>query len=389
MSTNLSPEAKLAEQEYLDANTTEDKIVKLEKFISLVPKHKATEKMVARLRSRLVKLKAELEEKRRRQKSIVKGPTWVIAKEGDAQVSIVGMPNSGKSQFLKVITGANVKIGDYPFTTEKPEPGVLDCEGAIIQLIDLPSIFKDVRTESKNGPKLFSQIRASDLIILMIDLSNDPLEQMETLLSELYEGSIRVNKELPPIELRKTGSGGAILIGEEKLGATREEVIEILHEVNLHNFSLKILKPMSLDDLVEALDISIVYSKGVIVANKGDIKGSKENFAKLEEKYADRFPIFAISSETGDGLEELKVEIFKHLDLVRVRSKEPNGDIAPKPIVIKSGATVGDVAKIIHTRFYDNFKHAKVYGPSAKFDGQIVGLNYVLKDGDVVEIFAD
>ncbi|NHJ05907.1 MAG: TGS domain-containing protein [Candidatus Heimdallarchaeota archaeon] len=389
MSTNLSPEAKMAEQEYNEANTLEDKIIKLEKFISLVPKHKATEKMVARLRSRLVKHKTELEERKRRQKSIVKGPTWVLPKEGDAQVSLVGITNSGKSQLLKILTGANVKVADYPYATEKPEPGVLDCDGAIIQLIDLPSVFTNIRTESKNGPKLFSQIRAADLIILTIDLSKDPLAQMKILIDELYSGGIRVNKELPPIELRKTGSGGAILIGNEKIDATREEIIEILHDQSLHNFSLKILKPMSLSDLVEALDYSIVYSKGIIVGNKGDLAGSKENFEILKNHYSNNFDIYPVSSVTGKGLEELKIAVFKHLNLVRVRSKEPNGGIAPKPIVIKTGATVGDVAKIIHTRFYDNFKHAKIYGPSAKFDGQIVGLNYILEDGDIVEIFSD
>ncbi|MHA1505281.1 MAG: TGS domain-containing protein [Candidatus Heimdallarchaeota archaeon] len=56
---------------------------------------------------------------------------------------------------------------------------------------------------------------------------------------------------------------------------------------------------------------------------------------------------------------------------------------------MKEGATVGEVAKLIHTRFFDLFKQAKIYGPSAKFDGQSVGLNHVLKDGDVVEIFSD
>jgi hypothetical protein len=69
MSTNLSPEAKLAEKEYMEANTLQDKVMKLERFISLIPKHKATEKMVARLRSRLVKYKSELEEEKRRQKA--------------------------------------------------------------------------------------------------------------------------------------------------------------------------------------------------------------------------------------------------------------------------------------------------------------------------------
>ena len=389
MSTNLSPEAKIAEQEYLEANTLEDKIVKLEKFISLVPKHKATEKMVARLRSRLVKYKSELEDKKRRIKSLSKGPTWVIPKEGDAQVSIVGIPNSGKSLFVKTLTGANTKVGDYPFTTEKPEPGVLDCKGAIIQLIDLPSIVPNVKNESKNGPKLLSQIRAADLIVLFIDLSENPIDQMKLLIEELGTGNIRINKEKPPIELKKTGSGGAIVIGEEKLRATREEIIEILNEQNLYNFSLKFLKPMTLDDLVEALDASISYQSGIIVANKGDKTGSKENYNILIERFSNQFKIYPISSTKGDGLEDLKEAIFTHLDLIRVRSKEPNGDVAPKPIVTARGATVGDIAKIIHTRFYEHFKQARIFGPSAKFDGQSVGLNHELKDGDIVEIHAD
>jgi ribosome-interacting GTPase 1 len=389
MSTNLSPEAKMAEQEYNEANTLDDKIIKLEKFISLVPKHKATEKMVARLRSRLVKYKAELEDKRRRQKSLSKGPTWVIAKEGDAQVSLIGVANVGKSQILKTLTGANAKVTEYPFATEKPEPGVLDSNGAIIQLIDLPSIFPNIKNESKNGPMLFSQIRAADLIIIIIDLSKDPIEQMDILNDELLSGSIRINREPPPIELKKTGSGGAILIGDNKLDGSREDIIEILNDQGYYNFSLKILKPMTLGDLVEALDNSLAYSKGIIVANKGDTQGSKENFEKLKKAFGNQYKIIPISALKGDGLEELKEIIFKNLDLVRVRSKEPNGDIAPKPIVLKKGATVGDIAKLIHTRFFDHFKQAKIYGPSAKFDGQSVGLNHEVMDGDVVEIFAD
>ncbi|MHA1220748.1 MAG: GTPase [Candidatus Heimdallarchaeota archaeon] len=389
MSTNLSPEAKLAEQEYSEASTIEDKIVKLEIFISMIPKHKATEKMVARLRSRLTKHKTELDDRKRRLKSLSKGPTWVLPKEGDAQVSFVGLANAGKSHLIKVLTGANVKVTNYPFATEKPEPGVLDCDGAIIQLIDLPSIFPNIKTESKNGSKLFSQIRAADLIVFIVDLSKDPVEQMNILIEELYSGSIRVNKQKPSIEVKRTGSGGAILIGIEKVDATREEIMEIIHEQNLYNVSLKFNDTMSLSDLVEALDYSLVYAKGIIIANKGDASGSKEKFAKLKELFSSQFDLIPVSAKTGEGLDELTELIFRKLNLIRVRSKEPNGDIAPKPIVIESGATVADVTKIIHTRFFEHFKQAKIYGPSAKFEGQSVGLNHILKDGDVVEIFAD
>ena len=146
---------------------------------------------------------------------------------------------------------------------------------------------------------------------------------------------------------------------------------------------------MTLSDVVEALDYSLAYSKGIIVANKGDVTGSKENYQKLIELFEKQFIIVPVSAIKGEGLELLRETIFQQLNLVRIKSKEPNGGIAPKPIVLSKGATVADVAKIIHTRFFDQFKLAKIYGPSAKFDGQTVGLNHVLKDGDVVEIFAD
>ena len=61
MSSNIGPEAQAAYQKYLDAKALEEKISKLEEFISLVPKHKSTEKIVALNRSRLAKLKRELE----------------------------------------------------------------------------------------------------------------------------------------------------------------------------------------------------------------------------------------------------------------------------------------------------------------------------------------
>jgi hypothetical protein len=389
MSTNIGPEAQAAREEYQNANTLEEKVDKLEIYISLIPKHKATEKMVAMLRSRLVKLRKELEDKKQRQKKLSKGPTWVIAKEGDAQVCLVGVANAGKTQLLHELTGSKKEGTDYPFSTEKPEPGVLDCKGAIIQIIDLPSMFENIRTEYKNGAMLLSQIRAADLIIFVIDLSQDPIKQMELLLEELEDGGIKVNQRRPDIELRKTGSGGALIIGEEKIDASRKEILEILHNQSYYNFSLKIKEDMKLMDLVEAMDQSLMYSTGIIIANKGDISGSKKHYQQLQAQYGKQFPIYPVSVLNKQGLENLDEKIFEHLDLARVKSKEPNGDIAKKPIVVKKGSTVGDVAKIIHTRFYDHFRTAKITGPSAKFDGQSVGLSHEVADGDIVEIFTE
>jgi hypothetical protein len=51
--------------------------------------------------------------------------------------------------------------------------------------------------------------------------------------------------------------------------------------------------------------------------------------------------------------------------------------------------TVADVAKKLHKRFLEKFKYAKIFGASAKFDGERVGLDHVLKDKDTIQIFTD
>ena len=111
---------------YEEATILEDRITKLEKFISLIPKHKSSEKMVAHYRHRLTVLRQEVEERRARRKMAKGGPTYSLAKEGAGQVVLVGLASSGKSTLLNRLTGAKAKIGDYEFTTQLPEPGVFN-----------------------------------------------------------------------------------------------------------------------------------------------------------------------------------------------------------------------------------------------------------------------
>ncbi|MBT3582853.1 TGS domain-containing protein [Candidatus Woesearchaeota archaeon] len=79
-------------------------------------------------------------------------------------------------------------------------------------------------------------------------------------------------------------------------------------------------------------------------------------------------------------------ELWKAQHKIRVQTRAGH-KIAPKPIVLQEGATVETVAKTIHKDMIRKFRFAKVRGPSAAFKDQQVGLEHVLKDTDIVEVF--
>ncbi len=80
--------------------------------------------------------------------------------------------------------------------------------------------------------------------------------------------------------------------------------------------------------------------------------------------------------------------LLRIMDLIRVYTKEPDANTySPKPFVLKRGSTVGDLARRIHSRFYEGFRYARVWRIDKYPSGvKRVGINYVLNDGDIVEI---
>ncbi|MEM2711622.1 MAG: TGS domain-containing protein, partial [Candidatus Jordarchaeales archaeon] len=147
-----------------------------------------------------------------------------------------------------------------------------------------------------------------------------------------------------------------------------------------------IKEPVTTEDVKLAMDESASFKPALIVANKGDAPGRAGNFKLLRERYGSSFPIYPVSSLTGKGLEELSSAFFSSLNIIRVYTKEPGGPRSDKPIVLRKGATVRDAVKRIRPSMLKNFSYAKVYGPSAKYDGEKVGLDHVLMDGDTIQI---
>ena len=347
---------------------------------------KGTEKLLALLKTKLAKHKEKLEKQKKTKKG--SGSSLSVKKDGNAQLILVGMTNSGRSSLLSILTEAKVKIADYPFTTKNPALGILDYEGVKLQIVEVPALFQGM-SGSKTGPQILSVIRNADAILLVIDLTQNPLEQMKILLNELEESGIKVNTKPPLVRIKKTGMGGIQISGLQFYDGPKEDLIDLLHESGIYNSVIRIEGETALDQIREALDESIVYKSALIVANKGDGESSAENYDKLERMYKARFKIVPVSAVKIIGFAGLKSNIFDILAIIRVYTKEIGGEVSDRPLILSKGMTVADVAKKLHKRFLEKFKYAKIFGSSAKFDGERAGLDHVLKDKDTVQIFTD
>jgi hypothetical protein len=97
--------------------------------------------------------------------------------------------------------------------------------------------------------------------------------------------------------------------------------------------------------------------------------------------------ILPVSCQTRSGLENLGSEIFEMLNIFRLYTKEPNERFpSENPFTIRRGSTVLDLAKRIHSDFYEQFSYAKVLSKRLRFSPQKVGETFTLEDSDTVEI---
>lgn len=321
MPANLPPEYYEAEKRFKEATNPKDKVAALEELISTVPKHKGTDKLRADLRRKL----SQLREEAVRKKKSGKGDLYTVEKQGAAQVALVGFANSGKSSVLKTLTNANPVIADYPMSTVAPLSGMMPFEDIQFQLVDLPPI----GNESTDG-WVSGILRNADLLILVLDLSEDAGAQADLLVELLAEWNIPVLK---------------------KGGEKREPVS----------------RPV------------------ILIVNKTDLPGGEEGSKRVRERYGDLYPVIGISTLRKEGIEELRGAIFGNSRIIRVYSKEPGKEPdMGMPFVLPAGSSVLDLAEKIHKDFLKDLKYACIWG-SAKFEGQRVQRDYVLHDRDVVE----
>jgi small GTP-binding protein len=362
--------------------TIEEQIQDIEEEIKNTVYNKATQHHIGKLKAKLARLKDELE-KRRAQRGGAAGKGYAVRKSGNATVAIVGYPSVGKSTLLNRITDAESDVAEYQFTTLSIIPGIMEFRGAKIQILDMPGLIKGASKGKGRGKEVISAARSADLVLLMIDIFN---YNIQTLVDELYKAGFRLNQRPPDITITKHDRGGINVNTTVKLTKTKEEIItSILGSYGYVNADIVIRQNITDDQLIDFISGNKLYLPAIVVLNKTDLV-SRTEYQEIKNGIKN-FKVVKTSAENNKGLEKLKNSIFNSLKFMRLYMRPQGGKTDFKePLVIKSRSTVGMVCDILHREFRKKFRYALIWGSSAKFPGQIVGLDHILKDKDVITI---
>ena len=388
MPTNLPPDAKDKWAEVEATHNPKEKLLRMQEFLSLVPQHKGTMKLRGQIKKKMAVMRRELEEKKQKRAGRG-GPKFFIEKEGAAQIALLGVTNVGKSCLLSAVTNAKIEVSPVPYTTRVPVPSIMNYEDVQFQVVEAPAVMEGSADGRAWGLQSLALARNADGLVLMLDLSRDPVGQLRLVLGELEKARVLVSKPSGRVDIdrRFMGAGLRVILVGRLVDCSMREVEALLRSFRISDAVVKISGEVTLDEVEDAIFESTTYRPAVIVANKLDVKGASANLRRLESYVAGRIPVVAISCEKRLGLEKLGVALFRALGVIRVYTKEPGAREASKrPFTLKKGATLLDLAKSIHTDFTRDFAFAKVWSERLVFSPQKVGLSFALEDGDVVEI---
>jgi len=278
---------------------------------------------------------AQQAETTRRKRKVLHAEETFVRSQGDARIVLLGPPNAGKSSILRALCGSRVEVGDYPFTTLRPIAATALINGAQVQLVEIPGLIEGAREDRGHGRLYLGAAQDAQAFLLIL-----PLEA----------GGV-------------TGFAQALAEVEDMVGG----------------------RP------------------ALVVGTKADLPEAEQVLAEASSRFPGR-RVVAISVATGQGLEELRQAIWDMAGLMRVFSRqeqaESSGGRRPKrpirgdhpstlgdrPFILPHGSTVEGLASRIHHGLSEGLDKAVVWGPSARFPGQIVGRQHVLQDGDCVEL---
>ncbi|MCK8604179.1 GTPase [Desulfoferrobacter suflitae] len=255
---------------------------------------------------------------------------YSVEREGAGQVVLVGAPNVGKSSLVASLTNAQPEIADFPHSTWKPTPGMMVFENIQFQLVDTPPISKDFVDSW-----MIDLLRRADMLMVVVDLHCGTLQQLDDSLAILQE--LRIYAEGSPVP--------------------------------------------------DGLTKTPFFKKLLIVVNKMDTADDEEDFAVFLELSEITLPAIGLSASTGRNLPALPRKIYELSDIIRIYTKAPGSKSSDRgvPFVLPQQSTLENLAAKIHKDFAAHLKYAKVWGQGVH-DGQMVHRDYVLHDGDVVEI---
>jgi len=358
--------------------TIDEQIEEIEAVLRKTPHHKATNGFIGAMRAKIARLRdKEID-------SSIKsggggGGGYNVKKQGDATVVLIGPPSAGKSTLINHLTNAESKVAPYEFTTVTVVPGMLKYKEAYIQILDIPGLIEGAKEGKGKGREVLSVARGADLLIVMTDVERVGL--FSKMVAELEGAGIRINQEKPKVIIDKKSEGGLEIFSNLKQEIDKETIKEIAREYGIKNGTITLLEEISYNRLFDAFSINRVYAPTIFVINKVD----------MQPKYRELIDgdFVGISADRGEGIDKLIDEIWKALKFVTVYLVKPDENLEKgKPIVMREGETLKDVALKIGPDFAESKKIVKIWGVGAKFPGQEVSFETLVLENMKIRFIA-
>ncbi len=354
------------------------RIKELEDELSKTPYNKRTQGHIGKVKAQI----ARLREAQEASGGGGGGSGYQVRRTGDGTVILVGYPSAGKSTLLNVLTNQESEVGAYAFTTLTVIPGLLEFNGAQIQVLDVPGIVAGAASGKGRGKEVLATMRSADLCILLLDATRT--HEVKSIRKEVYDAGIRLDEPVPDVRITKKAKDG-ISIGRTvpTPELSDELIVDMLSTFRIFNADVVIRSPVTADQFIDCIRGNRKYMPSLLVVNKIDLLSPQRAEKVLSDLKAD----LGISASQKVGIDTLKEKIFSSLHLIRVWMKEPGKDAdLEEPLIIRKGSTIRDVAAKIHRDFERKFKFARVTGDSAKFPNQRQGLDHVIADNDIIEL---
>jgi len=335
--------------------------------------HKGTQRHIGKLRARIAQLKGEIIERQIKEANSGGGGGYAVAKHGDATVVLVGPPSVGKSTLINQLTDANSKVAEYEFTTLEVIPGMLNINGARIQILDVPGLITGAAKGSGRGKEVLSVARIADLIILMTD--TDRKGELESMEDELNDAGVRLNQKPPRLRVNKQTRGGLKINAPALTHLDRDTIKDIARSHRIVNAEVTIKEDLTPEQLIDAFAGNRVHVPSLKVVNK-----CYHETSKLDSD------VLAISALEGKGMDKLTQAIWNKLDLIRIYLRNPQGVVDMEdPLVVPSSITVREAVIKLSSELVETTTGARIWGAGARYEGQKVGLTHELVDGTIVQ----
>ena len=362
MVTNLTQEAKAKWAEAIAAKDPEVKLRLLKEFYSLMPKHKATERLEMNIKRQIAELEEEIEE--RKSKSRRKGSTrqeWTVKKEGMLQLAVVGSIEQSIKLF-ESLTGNTTSIYEVLM---RPKVGTFNALNINIQIVLTPmdNIIGEDRLD-----RFASIARNADAIIVIVE----SLDYLHSVCKWFEARNLNIISKAK-VEIEYTPHGGIRIVGRSDK-VKESDVFEFVKGYGIKNAVIKVYSNATLDDVEDAI-FGRVSKRAIFVMPNNASNNYTINYNGIS------IDIIAFNNDK----ERFMLDLLRSIGLIRVFTKKVGTDAVDEPLLLQSNAKVIELAEMIHKDLAKNLKFARVWRNGVQIK---VGKDFILNDLDVVELHA-